>query len=277
MKTRVVLTSRWFLCAGFLVLVMAGVLVSDAQSGTVCGPGACISITPPTISGGRGSSSGSSGGSTAPSGPTPQQLQQQQQQRREEAMHDANDTGVGLFNRGDWANAITYFQEALEQNPDDPVILENLRRAQQAKAREEAESARAHGQAASGMSLDAASREAQRVFDRPGERAPTSGDVVDARGLGPRVQIPPSLANHPEIRRLQDQRSGFVNQLRRLESQLESVRQKKARGEGNRGDLDVQEAKAKQEISNVTNQIGAVDVQTESFVINMTRQSTPQR
>ena len=56
-------------------------------------------------------------------------------------MHDANDLGVMYFRRGDWANAIRYFQEALVDVPYDPTILENLgvARERQAQAQAEAE------------------------------------------------------------------------------------------------------------------------------------------
>ena len=56
-------------------------------------------------------------------------------------MHDANDLGVMYFRRGDWANAIRYFQEALVDFPYDPTILENLgvARERQAQAQAEAE------------------------------------------------------------------------------------------------------------------------------------------
>lgn len=222
-----------------------------------------------------GSGPPSGPGQSPPSGPTPRQQQQQQ----ERAMHDANEEGADAYARGDWANAIRFFEQALEQNPDDPSILQNLANA---KARQAAEAARVHSQTAVTKPLDdktigrdGGSLDARRVFDTPGERAPTPGDVVDTRGSGRRIQIPASLANHPEIKKLQTKRNGLENQLRKVESQLESIRQKKASGEGNRGDLDVQEAKAKQQISNVTNQIGMVDDQTKSFVINLTREATP--
>ena len=59
-------------------------------------------------------------------------------------MHEANDLAVEYFQRGDWANAIRYFQQALEASPDDPTIHDNLSlaRERQAQARAGAERSR---------------------------------------------------------------------------------------------------------------------------------------
>lgn len=273
---------------GALVWIGAGLWSADVYS--TCGLGACIDARP-TISGSRPSSGG--GGYsppvyTPPQGPTPQELQQ----RREMSMHDANDLGSDAYRTGDYVTAIRYFEQALESEPDDPTLQENLRAARaafkaqqdqrtreaqaargaQARAIDEARSAQFHGENAA---RSPSSGEQQRVFDTTGNRVSGSGSVVDARNPPKRVQIPPSLANNPEILRLQGERTTLVSQRANLEQKLTGIREQKARGEGNRGQLEVQEAQAKQQISNVTSQIAVVDVKTESFVINLTRE-TPQ-
>jgi len=261
----------------------AGLCSVDAYS--ACALGTCIDARP-SISGGR--PSGGGGGYSAPvytppPGPTPQELQQ----RREMSMHEANDLGTDAFRSGDYVTAIRYFEHALESEPDDPALLDNLRgaraalREQQeqrarasrpadpsARAIDEARSAVAHGQNAAARP---GSGEQQRVFDTGGDRVSGSGGVVDARNPPQRVQIPPSLANNPEILRLQGQRAALVNQRAGLEQRLAEIRGQRSRGEGNRGQLEVQEAQTRQQISNVGSQIAVVDVQTESFVISLTR------
>jgi hypothetical protein len=72
---------------------------------------------------------------------------------------------------------------------------------------------------------------------------------------------------------LQGQRTALVGQRTDLEQKLVEIREQKARGDGNRGQLEVQEAQTKQKISNVSSQIAVVDVKTESFVINLTREN----
>ena len=205
-------------------------------------------------------------------------------------MHEANDMGTDAYRSGDYVAAIRYFEQALETEPDDATVRENLRAARsalkaqqdqraraaqasrdaQARAIDEARSAKVHGENAA---RQPGSGEQQRVFDTAGVRVSGSGGVVDARNPPARVQIPPSLANNPEILRLQGQRSALVGQRTDLEQKLTGIRERKARGDGNRGQLEVQEAETKQKISNVTSQIAVVDVKTESFVINLTREN----
>jgi len=229
-----------------------------------------------------------------PSGPTPQQLEKE----REERVEELNEKGLDAYERRDFATAAIYFREALAYNPHDPSLKHNLRRAEekareaevearrraeaQRKALEEAAAAAAHAQKAASMvsmSPEKASKEAQKVFDTRGDRTivsvPTSANAVDARGAGRPAKIPPSLANHPEIQKMQKERTELVDQVKSLETKLDSIRNKKTQGQGNKGELEVQEAKTKQEISNLTSKIAVVDVKTEDFVINLTKENTP--
>ena len=277
---------------GTLICIAANFWLS-ADAYSVCALGSCIDARP-TLSGSRPSGGGSNSSQpyAAPQGPTEQQLQQ----IREMSMHDANDMGAEAYRSGDYAAAIRYFQRALEVEPDDPTVQGNLRSARagltaqqdrlareaqaarnaqaardaQARAIDEARSAKVHGENAV---LQPNGREQQRVFDTTGNRVAGSGNVVDGRIPPPRVQIPPALANNPEILRLKGERAALTSQRATLEQKLAAIRDQKARGEGNRGQLDVQEAQAKQQISNVTSQIGVVDVKTESFVISFTREN----
>ena len=94
---------------------------------------------------------GSSGGIT---GTAPAPESEGAQGASEQAMHDANDRGVEFYNRGDWVNAIRAFEEALQIEPNDSAIIENLNRArskardadQQARIQREEQSKRAEQQ-----------------------------------------------------------------------------------------------------------------------------------
>ena len=107
--------------------------------------------------------------------------------------------------------------------------------------------------------------------------------VILSAGIGPIVLFPlPAIAQIPwkcvaNCGSSSGSSSGVGYSVRSgpTPQQLQSIRQKKERGEGDRGKLDVQEAKTKQEISNVTSKIGKVDYDTESFVINLTRETMP--
>ena len=150
------------------------------------------------------------------------------------------------------------------------------------KALEEAAAAAAHAKkAASIVSVapEKAGKEARKVFDGRGDRTgvsvPTSVVVGDTKGMGRPLKIPPALANHPEIQRLQKEKTELVDQVEGLEAKLGSIQEKKAKGQGNKGELQVQEAKTKQEISNLTSKIGVVDVKMEDFVINLSKEKKP--
>jgi hypothetical protein len=86
------------------------------------GPGKCVANC-----GGGGESY-----TPGPVGPSPQELKRQREAKDlNEAADDANDKGVDFYNKGDWENAIKYFREALEYNPDNQDYRNNLQRAQQ--------------------------------------------------------------------------------------------------------------------------------------------------
>jgi hypothetical protein len=235
---------------------------------------------------------------SVPSGPTPQQLEKE----REGRVEDLNEKGFDAYERGDFASAARYFRVALEYDPHNPTLKHNLRRAEgkvreaearrrdearrraeaRNKALEEAAAAAAHAKkAASIVSVapEKAGKEARKVFDGRGDRTgvsvPASVVVGDTKGMGRPLKIPPALANHPEIQRLQKEKTELVDQVKGLETKLGSIQEKKAKGQGNKGELEVQEAKTKQEISNLTSKIGVVDVKMEDFVINLSKEKKP--
>jgi tetratricopeptide (TPR) repeat protein len=64
-------------------------------------------------------------GSSEPRAPTPEQLERE----RVDAMNGANENGLEAFEKGRWAEAIAYFEEALTFSPYNPSIEHNIRRA----------------------------------------------------------------------------------------------------------------------------------------------------
>lgn len=203
-------------------------------------------------------------------------------------MHDVNDMAVEAYNRGDWAAAIRHLRTALDLQPGDPTLLANLRavegraeaervktkQATEKRALAQAQAALQDAEAKKIRSAETAARESQRVFDQGVPLPPvTSASVVDARTPASRVQIPPVLANHSFILRMQAERAALAKDVQGLEQKLQGIREQRARGEGNRGQLEVQEVATRQEITNATHQIGFVEQKMEAFVINLTRAS----
>lgn len=63
-----------------------------------------------------------------PTGPTPEELKKQSEAKDlKEASDDANDKGVEFYKKNDWTNAIKYFTEALDYNPDNDDAIDNLK------------------------------------------------------------------------------------------------------------------------------------------------------
>ncbi len=77
--------------------------------------GRCVGNCPDS---GRGTGSGS--------GRRRQSRKPTDADRRESAAQEQNNKGIEAENRGDWAAAASYFQEALKNSPDDAVIRKNL-------------------------------------------------------------------------------------------------------------------------------------------------------
>ena len=59
-------------------------------------------------------------------------LAKARQALRNTTAHNLNDKGVALSYKNDWAGAVKYYQQALQSNPDSPVIRKNLSQAQEA-------------------------------------------------------------------------------------------------------------------------------------------------
>lgn len=75
---------------------------------------------------GCGRCGGGGGGYTPP----PRDYEAERRQQLLNEAHTANQQGVQFYKNGDWAKAVTAFQEAANKNPDDSVIRQNLANAQ---------------------------------------------------------------------------------------------------------------------------------------------------
>ena len=64
---------------------------------------------------------------TQPAGPTAQELEQD----RVYTVHEYNDMGYEAYERGDYNSAVIYFEEAIEYDPHNPALHDNLSKAQE--------------------------------------------------------------------------------------------------------------------------------------------------
>lgn len=111
----------------FLVLIFGLLLANAANARNVCALGSCIDVPSPPSGGGRwGGSRGSE---------RPENSNYDPGAARRSAAQTQNNQGIEAWNKGDWAAAASYFQQALQNSPDDPVIRQNFANAQ-AKVKE---------------------------------------------------------------------------------------------------------------------------------------------
>jgi len=92
---------------------------------------------------------------------------------RRDAAHALNDQGREAYKKGDWAAAASYFQQALQNNPDSDVIRQNLAyaRAKENEEREAAERRRQDKVAADNM------QKSIQSFAQSLNAAPSSGGL----------------------------------------------------------------------------------------------------
>jgi hypothetical protein len=103
-------------------------------------------------------------------------------------MHEANDRGIESFQYGDWANAIRYFQLALEYSPDDPTVLANLRLALERQAEadygaQEAERERQEAEAQAAAERERQEAAAQAEAERLRQEAEALAEAERQRRL----------------------------------------------------------------------------------------------
>lgn len=99
---------------------------------------------------------------------------------RRDVGRDFNELGVQAYNKGDWTTAISLFQQALQNSPDDPVIRKNLANAQtnlaNQQARERAEKEAMERQRQNKVAADNMQQSIQN-FAQTLNAAPVSGGL----------------------------------------------------------------------------------------------------
>lgn len=107
---------------------------------------------------------------------------------RQDAGHAANEKGVQAYKKGDWATAISLFQQALQNDPNDPTYRQNLANAQanmaNQQAREKAEREAMDRQRQNKVAADNMQQSIQN-FAQTLNAAPVSGGLdFDGRTAG---------------------------------------------------------------------------------------------
>jgi tetratricopeptide (TPR) repeat protein len=162
------------------------------------------------------------------------------------------------------AEAEAAYKKALSIAPDNKDIQGSL---QYLTALQQAAIAERHSKdSLNNKPLDKMSVEARKGFDTGGTSA-SGPSPVDARGVKPAV-VSPRIANHPTYKSLQKEEDGLIKQQEVLEKELAEIRQQKEVNVPDRGLYTVEEAKKKQQISNVQSQIGVIKVRKQDFIVS---------
>ena len=158
---------------------------------------------------------------SAPAGPTAEQLKQQRETKdlQDEAL-DKNDEAYGAYRSGDYARAVQLFEEALDEDPDNQEIQDNLEKARgelNRSALSQIQTVAHHSQSAVAGSEESARAHAQLGVDTPGLN---KGAVEIPQALGGRmVYHDPVISPEkqtPEVKRLVAEREAekrMINQL----------------------------------------------------------------
>lgn len=201
--------------------------------------------------------------------------------------------GKALYESGDRQGAIQALKHYLALDPQNQAAANLLRelggQGEAVEGKGEAEGPRrrwtsiwkhakstlAHSGAAAGMGGKASSREeTQFGFDTaPTRPSASTSSPVAVPPAGPPREPPPALAKRPQMIKLQQEKERLMKQYRDLEKQLGEIKEKKARGEGDKGQLDVQEVEIKQKMAETTSEIGVVTVKIESFPVEFEEES----
>lgn len=232
--------------AAILPAVIQFTTPDNVNAGTIYGPGgSSFTIQKPNVGGGRPSGGNDGGGYVAPpSGPSPEEIRRQKETKDlAEAAEDANDKGVEYYKKGDWDNAVKYFTEALQYDPDDQSALHNLQRAREQAARAEQarrdaqasklagdqlKSIEHHGTTAKGLKGSASSTEAGKGFDTAGDPAGSLDSmVVDGRNPGKEPVVPREKRTRA-IAKLEKQRDEMKKKRVEMEKKVTKLENKGA-------------------------------------------------
>ena len=172
--------------------------------------------------------------------------------------------GDTLRSQQRYQEAEAAYKEALSIEPDNKDIQGSL---QYLTALQQAAIADKHSKdSLNNKPLDKMSIEARKGFDTGGTA--TSGPPpVDARGIKP-AAVPPKIANHPTYKALQKEEDGLIKQREALETELAEIRKQKEVNVTDKGLYAVEEAKKKQQISNVQSLIGVIKVKKQDFIVS---------
>lgn len=180
---------------------------------------------------------------SAPAGPSPEEIER----KREDMVLSLSEEAVKAYRRGDWAAAVSYLRKALEYDPHNPALEEDLKKAHMKLTQANAQKVQAEKQKAAQQAA-AAMKQADQVFDKGGAKAPPPPLVTAERG-----NAKPGAGSPPELKKrwqaLERQEKTLAKQQKTAEKKEQDIKRKLESGKGGTAQLQVDLVKAREERS----------------------------
>ena len=158
-----------------------------------------------------------------------------------------SDEAVKAYQRGDWAAAVSYLRKALEYDPHNPALEQDLKKAHMKLTQANEQKIQAERQKAAQQAAAAISQSDQ-VFDKGGAKAPPPPLVTAERAdAKPGVGAPPELKKRWHA--LERQEKTLAKQQKTAEKKEQDIKRKLESGKGGTAQLQVDLVKARQERS----------------------------
>lgn len=160
---------------------------------------------------------GAAPGPYVPSGPTPEQIKQRAiEQDRQEGATDANDKGAEAYRRGDYDEAVRWFKEAHDLDPNDADVASNLQKAYAMAA--EKHSRETLASKPSGP----AAIELETLGGKPIERPNPKITVLPLNKRGDPILTPAQRKAHPKVAEMEEMRETQRRDMAAVEAEIKS-------------------------------------------------------
>lgn len=187
-----------------------------------------------------------------PAGPSPEEIER----KREDMVLTLSEEAVKAYQRGDWAAAVNYFRKALEYDPHNPALEEDLKKAHMRLTQANEQKIQAEKQKAA-REAAAAINQSDQVFDKGGAKAPPPPLVAAER-----ADAKPGAGSPPELKKrwqaLERQEKTLVKQQETAGKKEQDIKRKLESGKGGTAQLQMALVKAREERSKAEAELNVV-------------------
>ena len=136
-------------------------------------------------------------------------------------------------------------------------------------AKGQARAAKSTGQQGVGAQSDSeAAFQAGRVFDRGDVKVSGDASVVDARGAEQK-EVPEAVRQNPRWQALDRKEQAYRAEQQKVQQKIEVIEKKLQAGEGDKGKLQVELVRARDEQDKIQSKVNVIKVEKESFQLSI--------